>query len=322
MSDFIQKAFALSGPERGELASERISAVLKADTLGWVHLAADHPETGPWIEGQLDYLDTTVIDALLADETRPRATRVGNGVIVILRGVNTNEGADPEDMVSIRLWLDEKRIVSASRRRLKAVRDIADMLRAGQGPSTPGDFLCLLAERLNLRIELFWHELELHGDDLEETILDAPGPDMRLDLVDTRRQAIVLRRYISPQRDALGGLFSDPPDWMSVPQKRRIHEAQNALSRMVEDIDSLRERLGLVREELAGQLSDRLNRNMYLLSILSAVFLPLGFLTGVFGINLGGMPGSESGAAFWLFCAALLLIAGLQVWILRLMKWV
>ncbi len=40
---------------------------------------------------------------------------------------------------------------------------------------------------------------------------------------------------------------------------------------------------------------------MYLLSVITAIFLPLGFLTGLFGINLGGMPGAEYKWGFWIF---------------------
>jgi zinc transporter len=46
------------------------------------------------------------MDALLAEETRPRSFPVGEGLVVILRGVNLDPGADPEDMVSPRLWID------------------------------------------------------------------------------------------------------------------------------------------------------------------------------------------------------------------------
>ena len=51
---------------------------------------------------------------------------VGEGVLLILRGVILNENASPEDMVSIRLWIDPHRIISLQRRKLKAVGDLAE----------------------------------------------------------------------------------------------------------------------------------------------------------------------------------------------------
>ena len=52
---------------------------------------------------------------------------------------------------------------------------------------------------------------------------------------------------------------------------------------------------------------------MYVLSVIAAVFLPLGFLTGLLGINVGGMPGADNAAAFWLVCLIASLLAAVSL---------
>ncbi|MDX1581213.1 MAG: CorA family divalent cation transporter, partial [Alphaproteobacteria bacterium] len=69
----------------------------------WVHLDHHSPEVRAWLV-EKSGLDPLVCEALLAEETRPRCTPFGEGLVLILRGVNLNPGADPEDMVSLRLW--------------------------------------------------------------------------------------------------------------------------------------------------------------------------------------------------------------------------
>jgi len=64
-----------------------------------------------------------------------------------------------------------------------------------------------------------------------------------------------------------------------------------------------------------------LNKNMYVLSVVAAIFLPLGFLTGLLGINVGGMPGADNTDAFWIFCGLLVIVVGLQVLLFKKMKW-
>jgi len=321
--DVILTGYTLDGPGHGHrLSPSEAPDVLRSDTLGWVHLRAQHPDTPGWIVENLSYLDPTIIDALVAEETRPRVTMVGKGLIVILRGINTIEGEDPEDMVSVRLWIDPHRIVSLSRRRVRAIEDIAECLAEGQGPRDSAEFLVALVERLTHRIETFWSGVDDEADDLEEAVLDTSVPEIRTQLVELRRRAIILRRYLAPQRDALRGLQGAHPAWLETDDLRQLAEELDALERVVEDADAMRERMALVRDELAGQLSDRLNRNMYLLSILSALFLPLGFLTGLFGINVAGMPGAEVSHAFWYFSGGLVVVVGLQLAILRKLHWI
>ena len=58
------------------------------------------------------------------------------------------------------------------------------------------------------------------------------------------------------------------------------------------------------------------------LGIVAAVFLPLGLLTGLLGINVGGMPGVDSGLAFWSVTALLIVLGGVELWLLKRLKWV
>ena len=65
-----------------------------------------------------------------------------------------------------------------------------------------------------------------------------------------------------------------------------------------------------------------MNRNMLLLSVITAIFLPIGALTGLLGINVGGMPGADSPVAFWIVVGLILLISIGLLWIFRRLKWI
>ena len=83
--------------------------------LAWVRLNADHPYTSAWLRREVGYLTVFVVNAVLADEVRPRISLVGDGVLLTLCGVNLHENASPEDMVSIRPWIDPHRNISLQR---------------------------------------------------------------------------------------------------------------------------------------------------------------------------------------------------------------
>lgn len=303
------------------LSGDALSAALKDDAPAWVHLDATHPDTRGWLEKETAYLDHIVLNALLADETRPRMAEVGNGILLILRGVNLNENAQPEDMVSIRLWVDPYRIISLRRRKLKAVEDMRLQLADGHPISDAGEFLSLLISRIFERMEPVLQELDEATDAIEEQVAISPDVALRLRIVEIRRMAAVLRRYISPQRDALAMLRLCELPWLSHAVKRQLQESHDRALRYVEDLDAIRERAQIVKDELANALTERLNRNLYLLSIVTVIFLPLGFLTGLLGINVGGIPGSDNPQAFWIVCAALAVIITIQTILFKWLRW-
>ena len=63
------------------LSGEAVAHEIQDDALAWVHLDGRHAASREWIENELDYLDPLIIDALLADETRPRLLEFENGAI-------------------------------------------------------------------------------------------------------------------------------------------------------------------------------------------------------------------------------------------------
>jgi len=286
----------------------------------WVHLNQSDHDARAWLEREAD-LDQVIVEALLEEETRPRALHVGDSLMVILRGVNLNPGADPEDMVSVRLWIDAWRAITIRDERVLAVQDIRERCETARAPLAPGDFLVSLAGGLIDRMAPVIADLAEGLDDLEESILTAPSAEIRTELAGLRRQAIALRRHVAPQRDATIRLLTETLPWMTDHDRARLRELADTITRFVEDLDALRERAAVTQEELTTRLSDRMNRTMYVLSLVAAVFLPLSFLTGLLGINVGGIPGSNYQLAFVLVCLGLAGVAGFELLLFHRKKW-
>ena len=318
----IFHAHSIEGNGKGiRLEGDEISPALKSDTLAWVHLNGNLPETRAWLEKEVDYLDNIILDALLAEETRPRVMEFDNGALLILRGVNLNKDSQPEDMISIRLWIDGSRIITVGRRPLKAVKDLQELLANGKGPKNSGDFLTMLSSRLFERMEPVFTDLDESLDNIEEKVMEEPDVEERQAITVIRKQAIVFRRYIAPQRDVIAHIRTSEQPWLDQYHKRRLQESYDRLVRYVEDLDTIRERAGIVKDELSNALADKMNKNMYVLSVIAAIFLPLGFFTGLMGINIGGMPGVDNDNAFLIFSVALIIIVALQVIIFKKLKW-
>ena len=129
-------------------------------------------------------------------------------------------------------------------------------------------------------------------------------------------------RYIAPQRDVLFRLVQERVTLINDVDRAHLREIAERTARFVEDIDSARDRASITQEELNNKLSEQMNKAIYTLSIVAAIFLPLGLLTGLLGINVGGIPGAENRWAFALVLLILIAIAiGLLVWFKKI-KWI
>lgn len=289
--------------------------------LNWTHLDFSEPSAANRIREDSG-LEPPVAEALLEAETRPRTESFSNGELVILRGINLNPGSEAEDMISIRLWLEEDRVISTGRRRLRSVDAIRSLIEAGNGPAMPGDFLVMLIQKLDDFMTDAIEEIEAQLERAENRINDTDVIARNSPFSALRRQVARIRRYLAPQREALLRLSRHPGGIFSQNNLTDLREETNRLTLILENLDLVRERAMVAQEEFLAVLAHEQNEKMLLLSIVAAIFLPLAFLTGLMGMNVAGLPGMENPLAFWLLCLAMLLIAAVILWLFRLKKWI
>ena len=286
----------------------------------WVHLDATNETAMNWLQHNSG-LSTMLKEALLELGTRPRSVAAESGMLVIFRGVNCNPGADPEDMVAIRMFITEQRIITMRRNRVRAIQDVHETLMSSNGPTTIGEFFVAVVDHITDRIGDIVVDIEDRVTELEDTVVSAETAELRPRLAELRRESISLRRYIAPQRDMLSRLTHERIAWLTEQDKVLLRETSERTARYVEDIDAARERALIVQEELNSRLSEQMNRAMYTLSIVAAIFLPLGLLTGLLGINVGGIPGTESPWAFFIVTVFLILMAIFLIAWFKRIKW-
>ena len=114
-------------------------------TYEWHHFELGDPKLGAFLDANVPHIAAA---ALTQPETRPRCDRLGDGVILNLRGVNMNEGQEVDDMVSLRLWVTSGMVVTVRVRRIFALDDIRRKIADGAGPDTVGEFLTALVTGL------------------------------------------------------------------------------------------------------------------------------------------------------------------------------
>jgi len=314
-------AYLLDGAGAAQkVGVDEIAQWREADGNLWVHLNYENVQAIDWLNGPAG-LDPLIVGALLAEESRPRVATFGDGLLIALRGVNLNAGADPEDMVSIRIWIEANRIITTRKRELLSVADIEAQFEVSKGPCNSAEFIVDLIDRLIDRVCDVIDELEDEVAELEARVLDGDNGSLRYDLATVRRQAIAIRRYLSPQREALSRLAAEKVSWLGESNRFHIREVNDRLIRSIEDLDVLRERAAVTQEELQSRHAEQLNSRMYVLSVFAAIFLPLGFLTGLLGVNVGGIPGADHPGAFTIFVVSLIVLVILQVVVFRWKKW-
>lgn len=296
-----------------------------SDGVLWLNLDYSMPEAAAWLTSPAAGIADTVREALVDIDPRPRATVIGQrDLLVIVRGINVNAGHALEDMISIRGWFQQDRVVTLRRRRSRSVKSIAEDLERGTGPRDAGEILATLVDRI---VEHVGTHVDTLGDEVaaaEDAVLGASkrGADLRGQLADQRRRAIALRRFLGPQRDALNKLAALASiAWLREDARARLAQNADRMTRTVEELDAARDRAAVTQEELQSRLAELTNQRLYVLSVITAIFLPLGFVCALLGVNVGGVPLQHDDWAFWALCGVFVVGVAAQFYVFRRRGW-
>jgi zinc transporter len=263
--------------------------------------------------------------ALCVEGARPRMSIIGRARLVVLRGVNLNPGAEPEDMVSVRVWLEPDRVLTMAPRPAVAVQEVEQRFLDATGPRSPADVLVQVATRLVEGLQPVLDEIDEAIDELQarlaaNTSLRGEIDSLQRELSRVRNEVILLHQHLVPQRDAVLRLYREPTDYFQEADVQQLREVADRTLRAVEAIEAVRERAKVVQDELNQRSTARLNRNTYWMSLVAAVFMPLHLFTGLLGMNVAGIPAAANPTAFWIVLGIIVVLGIAEVIALRWLR--
>ena len=296
--------------------------IARADQSSWIHLDYKNPQAQEWLQNQAK-LPRPVLDGLMDEDTHPRSLRTSKGLLVVLRGVNLTKKAEIEDMIALHFYLEKNRLITVSHRPAYSVQLVLNQLRLHKGPRDVQECFLRLIEAMTERIYSVVEDIADEVDEIEEKVIDITvrkDTDLRNELSDVRHRIVGLRRYLAPQKEVCRQLPSINAPYMPKEAKSRWQEIIDALMQAVEELDFARDHSNVSQEELDAKVNLNISRTMYLLSVVTVIFMPLTLISGMLGANVQGIPVSSHPFSFWFYCLLVLVVGIVQVVLLKWLK--
>ncbi|WP_407334182.1 CorA family divalent cation transporter [Enterovibrio sp. 27052020O] len=297
------------------IAHENTALSGKLQPSVWYHCQRDADGLRGWLEDNA--IPEAIVDSLLADDTRPRFEHFDDDCfLMILRGINLNEGSQPDDMLSLRILWYKGALISTRKVPSRSVSGLIAQLEKGEGPTSLSDVIIGMVAGINKHISHFLVPVETLLDGLE---WNNNADTQALSALHSR--LLRLRRYLKPQKYVFEDLIEIQPKALLDAQNHLKNSLDTTL-RINESIEFYIDQINVFLANQSQQQAEKMNRNTYMFSIIAGIFLPAGFFTGLLGVNIGGIPGTENPMAFTLFCIGLVAVVAIEVIILKRLRFI
>jgi magnesium transporter len=278
--------------ERGDLSIDDLLPLPADEQVHWINIEGAQPATLKRIQSGLG-IHPLVLEDILHLGQRPKVEDHGDYIFIVLKMVYTDDGGQiTAEQVSIVLGANY--LITFQERPGDVFENIRQRIRKGSGivRSQGADYLAYalldaivdnyfyLIENVDERIEAVDRRLMIEQD-------TSAVADVHL----LKRDLILLRKQLWPVREVVSGFMKS--DNISIVQdntRTYLHDVYEHIIQITEMIDSFREMASSLHDVYLSLSGNRMNEVMKTLTIFAAIFIPLTFVAGIYGMNFEYMP--------------------------------
>jgi len=261
-------------------------------TFVWLHFDLTDASAQAWMQANLP-LAPEFFEALRQGSRSTRIEDAQDNLIAVVNDVAYEFAFDPSEIATLWMSVSERLAVSARAHPLRSIDRLRETVRQGTKFSSSVDLLNhLLKDQGDVLVRIV-REATVKVDSIEDTLLRGRMKHQRTELGQLRRVLIRLQRLLAPEPAALFRLLRQPPPWVAAHDLDELRQATEEFSLVIRDLAALQERIKLLQEELAAQVSEQTNRSLFTLTMVTVLALPINITTGFFGMNVGGIPLAE-----------------------------
>ena len=300
-----------------------VREALADGSLHWVDLE-DPTEAEEEILWEVFDFHPLAIEDCIQEHQYPKIDDYGKYLYITIHAVDFSKTDGNFETTELDLFLSDKYLITYHSKPLRSITQMHLRMREGAVPTDPSPaFLAYqILDALANNYVPAMQDFEKRLSQLEELIVKKPDQHVLDRIFALKHEIISLKRIIGPQRDVLSRLSRSEFKLVSSGVSMYFRDVYDQISRFAEMTESYRDVIMLALDAYMSAMSNRLNEVMRTLTLISTIFLPLTFVTGLFGMNFQFLPGSTHPLGFYATLLITVLIGVGMFLYFRMKRWV
>lgn len=279
----------------------------EADHVTWLDVDGIHqPQVVETIGRQYE-LHPLLLEDVVNTEQKPKLELYDDRILfVTLKMLHCNDQINEIDSEHVSFVLGKNFLVSFQEERTSAIfTPVLTRIKASAGKTRHNGADYLLYSLMDVVVDHYFNVLDFIGgqlDKLEDQIVLEQGADKPVnykgkrqqqplaELYHLKRELAYTRRVVWPLRDMIGSMIRDENPLVQPATLPYLRDLHDHVTQVIETVDSYREIIPGLMDVYLSSVSNRMNSVMKTLTIFSAIFMPLTFIVGVYGMNFDNMP--------------------------------
>jgi len=276
----------------------------------WLHFSLSNSATETWLHRNLS-LPEDFYDSLKSHVGLTRLEQEEQSLVGVFHDVLYDFKFDASEISAATLCIQPKLVISARLRPIRSMERVRQEVREGKQFRSSVELLAVFLEEQACVLDDVLRQATSRVDRIEDQLLANRVTVSRSALGSLRRVLVRLQRQMAPEPAAMFRLLHRPPEWIASEDLTALRQAAEEFSASVGDASSLVERIKLLQEELTAQVNEQTSRTLFVLTLVTVLALPINLVAGLLGMNVGGIPFTDTSHGFFEIVLALLALTAL-----------
>ncbi len=305
-------------------SDEQLKNVLHTHSMYWLQVRGVHDTQAIARLGQIFSLHPLVQEDILDTTHRPKAEDYDSYLFVTIKLPRTDPATQARGLEQISLILGSNYVISFQESQNAVFQSLEKRVTSINWRNNGYGAGYLLYAVLDVIIDhyyTFYEALQDEYEDMEMLALESPDTKTLQKILAMKHETIALRKALWPLREVLSQLERHENKLMPKGITLYLRDIADHVLQLIETADSLRDLMSVTMDIYLSSTNNRINEVMKLLAIIATLFMPLTFLTSLYGMNFDFMPELHIWWAYpALLCLMLGLVAGMIIFFRR-RKW-
>jgi magnesium transporter len=312
--------------DRRELRSFEGCAVSEDESrVTWVNVCGIHRVENLEVLGHCFGIHPLILEDIISTDQRPKVEDLDEYLYILLKQLDYDEARGEVSLEQVSIILGPNYVLSFQETGRNHLEPVVERLRNSRGRlrKMGADYLAYAI--LDVVIDRYFVVLEKTGfriEVLEEALVGSPERALVHPIHHLRREMILLRRSTWPLREAIASLERRESPLIKDSTMIYLRDLYDHTVQVIDTVETYRDILTGMLELYLSSVSNRLNAVMKVLTIIATIFMPLTFLTGVYGMNFRYMPELEWQYGYPLVWAVMLLMAWAMLTYFKAKRWI
>lgn len=296
---------------------EDINETLIPTTEGFYWIDADVEDLAI-LQPMFNMHDLAVEDCLSEEEQRPKIEIYESHYFIVINSIRF----DDEEIFlrALNIFLGRHYIITVTKQKINELRSLKPVLWE-QEVSRPDYFLYHLVDIVVDNYFLVGDRIDNRIEALEEDILMHTKKSHLNEIIGLRGEILWLKKVLGPQRDVIATLNKKDLKLIDDQLQKYFSDIYENALKIAESFDTYRDLMGNLREAYQSSVANRANEIMRVFTAITTIFMPLTFITGIYGMNFDFIPGLHLHMGSYILLGIMLLLGISMFFIFRKKEW-